>query len=311
MLSWVLIKMKVDSETISSISNYLLSWQQGIKNSLISCDKSGLFESDEWSSRLGVGNSSVITNSAVFESAGVNFSHVAGSKLPISSLPGRSDLAGKPFVAIGVSTVIHPFNPYIPTTHANLRFFIVDPDSANPHWWFGGGFDLTPYYPSLDDCILWHKNAKLACDNYSPDSYKKYKKWCDEYFYLPHRDETRGIGGLFFDDLNEFGFDKSFRFIKDVGAAFIESYQSIVNNQKDRSFGEHQREFQAYRRGRYVEFNLLYDRGTKFGLDSGGRTESILMSLPKNVSWKYNWQPDPGSAEADLYANYLAPRDWL
>jgi coproporphyrinogen III oxidase len=303
--------MKANNELVIKVSNYLVSWQQSIKKSLISYDKGSSFNDDNWSSSLGSGKSSVISNSAIFESAGVNFSHVAGSELPAASLPGRSELTGKPFIALGVSTVIHPLNPYIPTAHANLRFFIVDPDSENPHWWFGGGFDLTPYYANADDCALWHKNAKHACDKYEFSSYDKYKKWCDDYFYLPHRKEARGIGGLFFDDLNEFGFEKSFSFIGDVGAAFVKSYQSIVGKRKDCAFGAREREFQAYRRGRYVEFNLLYDRGTKFGLESGGRVESILMSLPKHVSWKYNWQPEPGSAEADLYENYLVPRDWV
>lgn len=296
---------------VSKVHDYLLSWQQDIKKALLSYDERSSFNDDDWSSKLGAGKSSIIANSALFESAGVNFSHVTGDKLPAASLPGRNELAGKPFMALGVSTVIHPSNPYVPTTHANLRFFIVDPESENPTWWFGGGFDLTPYYPNMDDCVLWHKNAKLACDKYDKDSYAKYKKWCDDYFYLPHRQETRGIGGLFFDNLNEQGFDPSFSFVKDVGSAFICSYQSIVAGQKEHSFGEREREFQLYRRGRYVEFNLLYDRGTKFGLESGGRVESILMSLPKNVSWKYNWKPEPGSAEAELYEKYLVPRNWV
>lgn len=306
MLSWALKKMM-----LSNIKDYLLSWQQDIKNALLSYDVNSHFNDDNWTSSLGSGRSSIIENSGVFESAGVNFSMVKGDTLPKASLPRADKLQGKPFTALGVSAVIHPFNPYVPTTHTNLRFFVVDPESENPVWWFGGGFDLTPYYPYLDDCVLWHANAKKACDKYDEASYAKYKKWCDEYFYLPHRGETRGVGGVFFDDLNEKGFDESFRFVKDLGSCFVESYSAIVSRRNDSSYSEREREFQLYRRGRYVEFNLLYDRGTKFGLESGGRVESILMSLPKNVSWKYNWQPEPGSKEADLYENYLFPREWL
>ena len=202
-------------------------------------------------------------------------------------------------------------NPYVPTTHANFRFFSTDSVEGEPVWWFGGGFDLTPYYPFHDDVLHWHQKAKAACDPFGDGVYKKYKKWCDEYFYLTHRQETRGVGGLFFDDLNEFGFDKSFEFTQSVGDQFLPAYLPIVKARSGHKYGDRQREFQLYRRGRYVEFNLIYDRGTLFGLQSGGRTESILMSLPPRVRWEYDWKPQPGSPEADLYENYLHPRDWL
>jgi coproporphyrinogen III oxidase len=212
---------------------------------------------------------------------------------------------------MGVSLVLHPRNPYVPTTHANFRFFSTSAADNEPVWWFGGGFDLTPYYPFHDDVLHWHRKAREACEPFGNDVYDKYKKWCDEYFYLKHRDETRGVGGLFFDDVNEFGFEKSFEFTQSVGDQFLPAYLPIVKARKGHKYGERQREFQLYRRGRYVEFNLIYDRGTLFGLQSGGRTESILMSLPPRVRWEYNWNPEAGSPEADLYENYLRPRDWL
>jgi len=231
--------------------------------------------------------------------------------LPPSATRNRPELAGQSFRAMGVSLVLHPGNPYVPTTHANFRFFSTDSGEGEPVWWFGGGFDLTPYYPFHDDVLHWHQKAKEACDPFGDDVYEKYKKWCDEYFYLTHRQETRGVGGLFFDDLNEFGFDKSFEFTQSVGDKFLSAYLPIVKARSGHKYGKRQREFQLYRRGRYVEFNLIYDRGTLFGLQSGGRTESILMSLPPRVRWEYDWKPQPGSPEADLYENYLRPRDWL
>jgi coproporphyrinogen III oxidase len=220
-------------------------------------------------------------------------------------------LAGRGFEAMGVSLVIHPHNPHVPTSHANVRFFIAEKEGEAPVWWFGGGFDLTPFYPVEDDVVHWHQTAKDCCDVFGSDVYPKYKKWCDEYFYLKHRQETRGVGGLFFDDLNEWGFDASFAFMRSVGEAFTKAYLPIVSARKDTVFSEHERQFQLYRRGRYVEFNLVFDRGTLFGLQSGGRTESILMSMPPLVRWEYGYQPEPGSAENTLYTRYLKPQDWL
>jgi coproporphyrinogen III oxidase len=236
---------------------------------------------------------------------------VFGDGLPPSATKARPELAGRGFQALGVSLVLHPLNPYVPTTHANFRFFSTDDKSGDAAWWFGGGFDLTPYYPNHDDVIHWHNKARDVCDRFGNDWYAKYKKWCDDYFYLKHRDETRGVGGLFFDDLNEPGFERSFEFLRAAGDQFLPAYLPIVAARKDQPYGEREREFQLYRRGRYVEFNLLYDRGTLFGLQSGGRTESILMSLPPRVRWQYNWSPVPGSAEALLYDKYLRPQDWL
>lgn len=247
----------------------------------------------------------------VFEQAGVGYSHVFGDSMPPSATRTRPELAGRRFQALGVSLVLHPLNPYVPTTHANFRFFSTDGNDESPVWWFGGGFDLTPFYPFHEDVVHWHRQAREACTPFGPDWYGKYKKWCDEYFFLKHRNETRGVGGLFFDDLNEPGFDRSFAFLTSAGDRFLPAYLPIVEARKDHPYGEREREFQLYRRGRYVEFNLLYDRGTLFGLQSGGRTESILMSLPPRVRWEYDWRPAPGSAEAVLYDQYLRPKDWL
>lgn len=212
---------------------------------------------------------------------------------------------------MGVSLVLHPKNPYVPTTHANFRFFCAEADDGEPIWWFGGGFDLTPYYPFHDDVLHWHRTARQACSGFGDEVYGRYKKWCDEYFFLKHRNEARGVGGLFFDDLNEWGFDRCFEFTQTLGEQFLPAYLPIVDARKDHPFGERQREFQLYRRGRYVEFNLIYDRGTLFGLQSGGRTESILMSLPPRVRWEYDWHPEPDSPEEKLYREYLVPREWL
>jgi coproporphyrinogen III oxidase len=231
--------------------------------------------------------------------------------MPASATAQRPELAGRRFEAMGVSLVIHPHNPMLPTSHANVRFFIAEKDGEAPIWWFGGGFDLTPYYGFDEDCISWHQTAADLCQPFGDTLYPKYKKWCDEYFFLKHRNETRGIGGLFFDDLNELGFEQSFAFTQAVGEGFLQAYLPIVERRKGMPFTQQQRDFQLYRRGRYVEFNLVYDRGTLFGLQSGGRTESILMSLPPLVKWRYNWQPEPGSAEERLYQRYLKPQDWL
>lgn len=267
---------------------------------------------DEWTRDAGGGGRSrVMREGEVFEQAGINFSHVYGPSLPPSASANRPELAGRSFQAMGNSLVIHPLNPYVPTTHMNIRFFIAEKDDEAPIWWFGGGFDLTPYYGFEEDARHWHATAKKACIDFGDDVYEKYKKWCDEYFYLKHRDEPRGIGGLFFDDLNEWGFDRCFGFMQSIGDHFLRAYMPIVERRKDTPYGEREREFQLYRRGRYVEFNLVYDRGTLFGLQSGGRTESILMSLPPRVRWQYNWHPDSGTAEAELYEVYLQPREWV
>lgn len=267
---------------------------------------------DEWTRDAGGGGRSrVMREGEVFEQAGINFSHVYGASLPPSASANRPELAGRSFQAMGNSLVIHPLNPYVPTTHMNIRFFVAEKDDEAPIWWFGGGFDLTPYYGFEEDARHWHATAKKACIDFGDDVYAKYKKWCDEYFYLKHRDEPRGIGGLFFDDLNEWGFDRCFGFMQSIGDHFLRAYMPIVERRKDTPYGEREREFQLYRRGRYVEFNLVYDRGTLFGLQSGGRTESILMSLPPRVRWQYNWHPGSGTAEAELYEVYLRPREWV
>ena len=298
---------------INAVKEYLLGLQDNICQQLEEEDGVARFTEDKWSREQGGGGgrTRVLTDGKVFDQAGVNFSHVQGTQMPASATAHRPELEGRSFEAMGVSLVIHPHNPYVPTSHANVRFFIAEKEGADPVWWFGGGFDLTPYYANRDDVIEWHETSRTACTPFGEETYAKYKKWCDEYFYLKHRDETRGVGGLFFDDLNEPGFEKSFAFMQSVGNHYIKAYRPIVNRRKDTEFGERERDFQLYRRGRYVEFNLVYDRGTLFGLQTGGRTESILMSLPPLVKWRYNWSPEPGSAEADLYENYLQPQDWL
>ena len=298
---------------LDQVKDYLQSLQNRIVAELEQLDGTGVFRRDAWDRAEGGGGiSCILSDGAVFEQAGVGFSHVFGDELPPSASKARPELAGQAFQAIGVSLVIHPRNPYVPTTHANFRYFSAeDTNDGASTWWFGGGFDLTPYYAFAEDVVHWHQVAKSACDPFGDDLYARYKKSCDEYFFLKHRNETRGVGGLFFDDVNELGFEKSFAFLQSVGDNFMSAYRPIVLNRKTHRHGERQREFQLYRRGRYVEFNLMYDRGTIFGLQSGGRTESILMSLPPRVRWAYDWQPEPGSAEERLYTDYLRPRDWL
>ncbi|MDZ7769515.1 MAG: oxygen-dependent coproporphyrinogen oxidase [Woeseiaceae bacterium] len=297
---------------VAAVESYLRSLQDRIVQALEDEDGGARFTRDAWKRPGGGGGESrILAGGAVFEQAGVGFSHVHGSELPSSASKSRPELAGRGFQAMGVSLVLHPWNPYVPTTHANFRFFNATGADAKPVWWFGGGFDLTPYYPFAADVRHWHQCASDACNEFGDDVYARYKQWCDEYFYLKHRDETRGVGGLFFDDLNDFGFERSFAFTRAVAEKFLPAYLPIVQAHKDHEYGEREREFQLYRRGRYVEFNLLYDRGTLFGLQSGGRTESILMSLPPRVRWAYNWQPEPGTPEAALYSDYLRPRDWL
>jgi len=299
---------------LDDVKDYLLSLQNRIVSELEHIDGGANFLEDSWTREGGGGGCSrVLRKGGVFEQAGVNFSHVFGSELPPSATKTRPELAGQTFQAVGVSLVLHPHNPYIPTTHANFRFFIAENDagSGTPVWWFGGGYDLTPYYPNHDDVLHWHRTAKNACDPFGEGLYEKYKKWCDEYFFLKHRGETRGVGGLFFDDLNESGFATSFDFLRAVGDSFLPAYLPIVEAHRNEAYSDQEREFQLYRRGRYVEFNLIYDRGTIFGLQSGGRTESILLSLPPRARWEYDWQPEPGSAEEKLYTDYLRPRSWL
>lgn len=297
---------------IIEIKNYLLELQHSICHMLEIEDGISLFMEDVWQHTAGGGGlSKIMTEGAAIEKAGVNFSHVHGDALPQAATTKRPELAQKSFQAMGVSVVVHPQNPLVPTTHMNVRFVAVEKTDGTFHWWFGGGFDLTPYYGYEEDCIHWHETAKNACDPFGKDVYSRYKKWCDDYFYLKHRNEPRGIGGIFFDDLNEWGFDTCFDFIKEIGNNFIKAYQPILSKRKNQSFNEKQKEFQIYRRGRYVEFNLLYDRGTLFGLQSNGRTESILMSLPPLVSWKYHWQPEKNSEEERLYNVFLQRKNWV
>jgi coproporphyrinogen III oxidase len=301
--------MSVD---INKVKNYLLDLQNRNCELLEKQDGDARFKEDAWErAEGGGGRTRILQNGAVFEQAGVGFSHVFGDKLPPAATTQRPDLAGRSFQAMGVSLVIHPNNPFAPTSHCNVRFFIAEKENEPAVWWFGGGFDLTPYYGFKEDAIFWHQTAKQACDDVDSALYPKFKKWCDEYFYIKHRNEARGVGGLFFDDYNDGGFDNSFKLFKSVGDSFLEAYLPIVDRRKDHHFNDQQKNFQLYRRGRYVEFNLVYDRGTLFGLQSGGRTESILMSLPPQVRWQYDWQPEPGSKEEALYTEFLPARDWL
>ena len=297
---------------LEKVKAYLLGLQQTICSALEQEDGTAKFVADEWQREQGGGGRScIMPNSKLFESAGINFSHVFGAGLPASATAQRPELAGRSFQAMGVSLVMHPHNPYVPTTHANVRFFVAEKPGEQPVWWFGGGFDLTPYYAFEEDAAHWHKTAQQACAPFGDDVHAKYKAWCDDYFYLKHRDEPRGIGGLFFDDLNAGGFEKSFAFMQSVGDHYLKAYLPIVQKRKNITYGERERDFQLYRRGRYVEFNLVYDRGTLFGLQSGGRTESILMSMPPLVKWRYDWKPEKGTPEAALYEKFLVKRDWV
>lgn len=296
---------------IDEVQAYLLELQERICAALEDEDGGARFREDTWvRDEGGGGQSRVMEEGAVFEKAGINFSHVHGGRLPGSATAQRPELAGRSFEAMGVSLVIHPRNPYVPTSHANVRMFIAHAPGKEPIWWFGGGFDMTPYYGFEEDARHWHASARAACEPFGDDVYPRFKQWCDEYFYLKHRAEPRGVGGLFFDDLNEWGATRSFEFLRSVGDHYIPAYRPIVARRKTLEYGERERNFQLYRRGRYVEFNLIYDRGTLFGLQSGGRTESILMSLPPLVRWQYDWRPAPGSPEATLYSDFLRPRDW-
>ena len=297
---------------IEAVIDYMLGLQSRVCNRLSEFEETVRFSEDPWHSNLGEGRTHILADGSVLERAGVNFSYVHGDRLPPAALSmTRTQSAEGAFEATGISVVVHPLNPHVPTVHCNLRFFKLDNKGHEPQWWFGGGYDLTPYYPYKEDVIAWHQAAHSACAPFGDNVYPRYKKWCDEYFYIKHRKETRGVGGLFFDDLNEWGFDKSFAFIRSIGDSFATIYPLIVERRYKTRYNERQRAFQLYRRGRYVEFNLVYDRGTLFGLQSGGRVESILMSLPPQVRWHYNWQPETHSEEEDLYLNYLKPRDWL
>lgn len=298
---------------LETVKAYLLSLQDAICADLEAADGEAKFVEDAWTrdGRLGGGGRArVMTDGAVFEKGGVNFSYVQGDTLPPAATASRPELAGRSYHAMGVSLVMHPKNPYVPTSHANVRFFLAEKEGCDPVWWFGGGYDLTPFYPFEEDCVHWHQVAKNATTPFGDHVYSEHKKWCDEYFYLKHRDETRGVGGLFFDDLNAWGFERSFNYMQAVGDSYTAAYVPIVERRKACDYDERQRSFQLYRRGRYVEFNLVFDRGTLFGLQSGGRTESILMSLPPLVRWDYDWAPDEGSEETRLN-EFLTPREWL
>ncbi|CAM3866723.1 oxygen-dependent coproporphyrinogen oxidase [Vreelandella rituensis] len=299
-------------ERLDDVKHYLLDLQDRLCEGLAAADGVGHFKEDNWQREDGGGGRSrVIENGALFEKGGINFSHVYGATLPPSATAARPELAGRSFHAVGVSWVMHPHNPHVPTSHGNVRFFIAEKEGEPPVWWFGGGFDLTPFYPVLEDVLHWHRVSRAACLPFGEEVYPRYKAWCDEYFFLKHREETRGVGGLFFDDLNDWGFETCFAFQRAVGDSFLDAYLPIVERRRHYQWGERERDFQLYRRGRYVEFNLVWDRGTLFGLQSGGRTESILMSLPPLARWEYDWQPDPESPEAVLTRDYLIPRDWL
>ncbi len=296
---------------IEQVIDLLKTLQDKICCALEQADGQGRFVEDNWTrAEGGGGRTRVLTNGAVIEQGGVNFSVVSGDKLPPSATAHRPELAGRNWQACGVSLVIHPKNPFVPTSHANVRFFIAEKEGEQPVWWFGGGFDLTPFYPFKEDVIHWHQTAQALCQPFGEDVYQQHKKWCDEYFYLKHRSETRGVGGLFFDDLNCWDFEQCFNYIKAVGQGYIDAYVPIMNKRKGTKYTEAHRQFQLYRRGRYVEFNLVFDRGTLFGLQSGGRTESILMSMPPLARWEYNYQAEKGSEEARLQ-DYLQAKDWL
>ena len=300
------------SVAIDAVKDYLLSLQASICDGLAAEDGEAEFIVDEWERpEGGGGRSRVLAGGPVLEKAGVNFSHVMGEGLPPSATQARPELAGRSYQAMGVSLVIHPRNPYAPTSHANVRLFIAEKEGEEPVWWFGGGYDLTPYYGFDEDCVHWHRTAADACAPFGDDIYPRFKRWCDEYFYLRHRDEPRGVGGLFYDDFSEGGFENGFAFMRAVGDSYLKAYRPILARRKEMSYGDRERQFQLYRRGRYVEFNLVFDRGTLFGLQSNGRTEAILMSLPPLVRWDYDYHPEPGTPEAKLTQYYLQGRDWL
>lgn len=301
----------VNWHVLDEVKNYLLQLQDKLCQTIEETDGGAIFHEDVWgNAEERFGRTRVLREGKVFEQAGVNFSSIQGENLPAAASEKRPELAGCRFYAMGVSLVIHPLNPYIPTTHFNVRFFFTEKNDMEPVWWFGGGYDLTPYYGFDEDCQHFHRTAKNACDSIDENLYTDFKQWADRYFYLPHRKEQRGIGGIFFDDFNKLGFEKSFSLMQKVGDSFSEAYFPIVHKRKNIVYREHEVNFQHYRRGRYVEFNLVYDRGTLFGLQYNGRTESILMSLPPRVRWQYNWSPQKNSAEEKLYQYYLIPKNW-
>lgn len=296
---------------ISLVKGYLLGLQGRIVDALASLDGQA-FRRDEWQRPEGGGGiTRLVEEGNVFERGGVNFSHVTGKQLPPSASAHRPELAGRAWEAMGVSLVLHPRNPYVPTTHMNVRMFVATKEGEAPVFWFGGGMDMTPYYPFAEDAQHFHRTCKAALDPFGADYYPRFKKWCDEYFYLKHRQEPRGIGGVFFDDFSDQSFEHSFGLMQSVGDHFLDAYLPLVLRRNGIAYGERERDFQAYRRGRYVEFNLVFDRGTLFGLQSGGRTESILMSMPPVVKWRYDWHPEPGTPEAELYSDFLVARDWV
>lgn len=296
----------------AAVQAYLKGLQDTICNALEELDGRATFLEDPWQRPDGGGGRSrILREGRVFEQAGVGYSHVMGNQLPEAATARRPELAGRRWQAMGVSLVIHPLNPYAPTSHANVRFFIAEHDRLDPVWWFGGGFDLTPYYGFDEDVVHWHRTAAAACEAFGDDTYPRLKRWCDDYFHLPHRNEQRGVGGLFFDDLDAWEFERCFGLMRSVGDHFLPAYLPIIERRWQMPWTEQERDWQLYRRGRYVEFNLLHDRGTRFGLQSGGRAESILMSLPPLVRWQYGLQPEPGSAEQRLIERFLKPRDWL
>jgi coproporphyrinogen III oxidase len=302
----------VQDDQAEQVKSFLLDLQKKLELQLRRTDPEIHYQQDQWLREEGGGGKTIsFKNGQIIEKGGINFSDVSGKQLPKTATQNRPELEGASFRGMGVSVVFHPDNPFIPTTHANVRYFEAKKENQPLAWWFGGGFDLTPYYPFREDVIEWHQRAKNTCDPFGEQLYPKLKKWCDEYFYLPHRNETRGVGGLFFDDFCEDGFEQSFSFMKNVGKTFQDAYFTILERRKNTPFSEKEKEFQKYRRGRYSEFNLVYDRGTHFGLQSKGRTESILISMPPEVTWVYGWEPEKGSPEEDLYQNYLQPMDWL
>tara|TARA_B100001765_G_scaffold90529_1_gene55532 strand:+ start:4039 stop:4950 length:912 start_codon:yes stop_codon:yes gene_type:complete len=302
----------LDPVNTEAVKDFLLGLQENICKSLGTFDPQSSFRSDKWDREEGgSGITSIISDGIVFEKGGVNFSHIFGKAMPASATTTRPELAGRKFQAMGVSVVIHPLNPFVPTSHANFRLFVATKKDEEPVWWFGGGYDLTPYYGFEEDCIHWHKVAKGSCTDFGDEYYARFKRDCDAYFFIKHRNETRGIGGLFFDDFNELGFEQSFAFFRSMANSYLDAYAPIIEKRKGIEFTQQQKQFQEYRRGRYAEFNLVYDRGTVFGLQSEiGRIESILMSLPPIARWTYDWRPDPGSQEERLYTDFLKPRDW-
>ena len=296
---------------ISPARDYFTGLQASIVARLEAIDGHA-FRRDVWQRPEGGGGESrLLEQGNVFERGGVNFSHVKGDRLPPSATASRPQLAGRSFEVMGVSLVLHPINPYVPTVHMNVRLFVAEQAGTEPIWWFGGGTDLTPYYGFEEDAVHFHRTCRDALAPFGAEYYPRFKKWCDEYFFLKHRNEPRGVGGVFFDDLCDRDFDACFALTRSVGDHFLSAYEPIVQRRRNHAYGERERDFQAYRRGRYVEFNLVYDRGTLFGLQSNGRTEAILMSLPPIVKWRYDWRPEAGSAEAKLYSDFLIGKDWL